>query len=77
MNGDYRATTMLRRLGGMTVMCTAPECFTRDERSACSQKEAIQIGLNYMYPEGAGACFADDFVNTPDLPYFEIGRAHV
>ncbi|HEX3596589.1 MAG TPA: hypothetical protein VHU80_15870 [Polyangiaceae bacterium] len=35
------------------------------------QKEAIQIGLNYMYPQGAGACFADDFVDTPDLPYFD------
>ena len=35
------------------------------------QKEAIEVGLNYMYPEGAGACFADDYVNTPDLPYFD------
>jgi polyhydroxybutyrate depolymerase len=35
------------------------------------QSEAIQIGLNYMYPENAGACFADDFTNTPDLPYFD------
>jgi len=35
------------------------------------QKEAIQIGLNYMYPEGAGACFSDDYPNTPDLPYFD------
>jgi poly(3-hydroxybutyrate) depolymerase len=35
------------------------------------EKDAIQVGLNYMYPQGAGACFADDFVNTPDLPYFD------
>jgi polyhydroxybutyrate depolymerase len=41
------------------------------------QKEAIQIGLNYMYPNNAGACFADDFVNTPDLPYFDSLLAQV
>jgi len=35
------------------------------------QKLAIQVGLNYVYPENAGACFADDYVNTPDLPYFD------
>jgi poly(3-hydroxybutyrate) depolymerase len=41
------------------------------------QKEAIQIGLNYVYPQGAGACFADDYVNTPDLPYFDAVLAKV
>lgn len=41
------------------------------------QKEAIQIGLNYMYPENAGACFADDYVDTPDLPYFDSLLAQV
>jgi polyhydroxybutyrate depolymerase len=41
------------------------------------QKDAIQIGLNYVYPKNAGACFADDFVNTPDLPYFDAVLAEV
>ena len=35
------------------------------------QSLAIQVGLNYVYPQNAGACFADDYVNTPDLPYFD------
>ena len=35
------------------------------------QKLAIQVGLNYVYPQNAGACFADDYINTPDLPYFD------
>jgi polyhydroxybutyrate depolymerase len=35
------------------------------------QNVAIQVGLNYMYPQNAGACFADDYINTPDLPYFD------
>ncbi len=33
------------------------------------QDEAIQIGLSYVY--SGGACFEDDYVNTPDLPYFD------
>jgi polyhydroxybutyrate depolymerase len=35
------------------------------------EKVAIQVGLNYVYPKNAGACFADDYVNTPDVPYFD------
>lgn len=35
------------------------------------QSVAIQVGLNYVYPVNAGACFADDYANTPDLPYFD------
>jgi poly(3-hydroxybutyrate) depolymerase len=41
------------------------------------QKLAIQVGLNYVYPQNAGACFADDFVNTPDLPYFDAVLAQL
>jgi poly(3-hydroxybutyrate) depolymerase len=33
--------------------------------------DAIQIGLSYVWPDGAGACFADGYTNTPDLPYFD------
>jgi polyhydroxybutyrate depolymerase len=41
------------------------------------QKLAIQVGLNYVYPQNAGACFADDYVNTPDLPYFDAVLAQL
>jgi poly(3-hydroxybutyrate) depolymerase len=41
------------------------------------QKLAIQVGLNYVYPQNAGACFADDFANTPDLPYFDAVLAQL
>jgi polyhydroxybutyrate depolymerase len=36
-----------------------------------SNKLAIQIGLSYVWPQGGGACFADDGADTPDLPYFD------
>ena len=38
---------------------------------------AIQIGLSYVWPQGAGACFADGFSDTPDLPYFDAILAEV
>ncbi len=41
------------------------------------ETEAIQVGLDYMYPENAGACFADDYVDTPDLPYFDAVLAQL
>jgi|HubBroStandDraft_1064217.scaffolds.fasta_scaffold30758_3 poly(3-hydroxybutyrate) depolymerase len=39
--------------------------------------QAILIGLSYVWPKGAGACFADGFSNTPDLPYFDSILAEV
>jgi poly(3-hydroxybutyrate) depolymerase len=42
-----------------------------------SQSVAIQVGLSYVYPNAAGACFADDFPDTPDLPYFDAMLAAV
>jgi polyhydroxybutyrate depolymerase len=33
------------------------------------QADAIEIGLSYVFD--GGACFADDYVNTPELPYFD------
>ena len=36
-----------------------------------NNQQAIQIGLSYVWPEGGGACFYDNGVNTPDLPYFD------
>jgi poly(3-hydroxybutyrate) depolymerase len=42
-----------------------------------NQSVAIQVGLSYVYPAGAGACFADDFPDTPDLPYFDAMLAEV
>jgi poly(3-hydroxybutyrate) depolymerase len=33
------------------------------------QSEAIQVGLSYVY--SGGACFEDNHVNSPDLPYFD------
>jgi polyhydroxybutyrate depolymerase len=41
------------------------------------QSVAIQVGLSYVYPNNAGACFADDFPDTPDLPYFDTMLAEV
>ncbi|HEY2899767.1 MAG TPA: hypothetical protein VGL59_04255 [Polyangia bacterium] len=35
------------------------------------QDYAIQVGLSYVYPNGAGACFTDQYSDTPDLPYFD------
>ncbi len=33
------------------------------------ETEAIQVGLSYVWH--GGACFADDYTNTPDVPYFD------
>lgn len=35
------------------------------------QSQAIQIGLSYVFPQTAGACFADDTALTPELAYFD------
>ncbi|HVZ75047.1 MAG TPA: hypothetical protein VHJ20_21845 [Polyangia bacterium] len=32
---------------------------------------AIQVGLSYVWPNPGGACFADGYADTPDLPYFD------
>jgi poly(3-hydroxybutyrate) depolymerase len=42
-----------------------------------NQDFAIQVGLSYVYPQKAGACFADGFSDTPDLPYFDAVLAEV
>jgi poly(3-hydroxybutyrate) depolymerase len=39
------------------------------------QDSAIQVGLSYVYDDGA--CFADGYANTPDLPYFDAVLAEV
>jgi poly(3-hydroxybutyrate) depolymerase len=36
-----------------------------------NNKDAIQIGMSYVWPQGGGACFDDDGADTPDLPYFD------
>ncbi len=36
-----------------------------------ANSQAILIGLSYVWPKGGGACFADGYANTPDLPYFD------
>jgi poly(3-hydroxybutyrate) depolymerase len=36
-----------------------------------NNQQAIQIGLSYVWPQGGGACFYEDGVNNPDLPYFD------
>jgi polyhydroxybutyrate depolymerase len=41
------------------------------------QDVAVQVGLSYVYPMGAGACFADETSDTPDLPYFDAVLAEV
>jgi polyhydroxybutyrate depolymerase len=41
------------------------------------QDFAVQVGLSYVYPQNAGACFADGFADTPDLPYFDAVLAEV
>jgi len=33
--------------------------------------EGIAVGLSYVYPDGAGACFADDGANTYEIPYWD------
>jgi polyhydroxybutyrate depolymerase len=41
------------------------------------QDVAVQVGLSYVYPMGAGACFTDGSSDTPDLPYFDAVMAQV
>jgi polyhydroxybutyrate depolymerase len=41
------------------------------------QDQAVLVGMSYLYPEGAGACFADGYGNTPELPYFDAMLAEV
>jgi poly(3-hydroxybutyrate) depolymerase len=41
------------------------------------QAVALQVGLSYVYPNGAGACFADGSADTPDLPYFDAVLAEL
>jgi polyhydroxybutyrate depolymerase len=41
------------------------------------QDVAVQVGLSYVYPNGAGACFADGSSDTPDLPYFDAVMAEL
>lgn len=33
--------------------------------------EGIAVGLSYVYPDGAGACFADEGDNTYEIPYWD------
>ncbi|HET9952853.1 MAG TPA: hypothetical protein VFQ61_00035 [Polyangiaceae bacterium] len=42
-----------------------------------ASSEAIAVGLSYVYPDGAGACFADDGENTYELPYWDAVYAAV
>jgi polyhydroxybutyrate depolymerase len=35
------------------------------------ETQAIQVALSYLATSKGGACFADDFVNPPDLEYFD------
>ncbi len=37
----------------------------------------IRVGLSYMWGDGQGACFQDDGVNTPDIPYFDAAYADI
>src|SRR5579872_7092363 len=41
------------------------------------QDFAVQVGLSYVYSNGAGACFTDQYTDTPDLPYFDAVVAEV
>ncbi len=41
------------------------------------QSDAVQVGLSYVYSQGAGACFTDDASDTPDLPYFDAVLAEL
>lgn len=33
--------------------------------------QGIAVGLSYVYPDGAGACFADEYANTYEIPYWD------
>jgi hypothetical protein len=39
--------------------------------------DAISIGLSYVYPENAGACFGDEYENTYELNYWDSVYAEV
>jgi poly(3-hydroxybutyrate) depolymerase len=39
--------------------------------SDADKGNAIAIGMSYVYPDGAGACFADEYENTYEIPYWE------
>jgi polyhydroxybutyrate depolymerase len=36
-----------------------------------AKADAISIGLSYVYPENAGACFGDEYENTYELNYWD------
>ncbi len=40
-------------------------------KGTADQNNVIQVGLSYMWGNGQGACFQDEGVNTPDVPYFD------
>ncbi len=42
-----------------------------------NQDQAVLVGMSYLYPKGAGACFADGYANTPELSYFDTMLADV
>jgi poly(3-hydroxybutyrate) depolymerase len=42
-----------------------------------ANSQAILVGLTYVWPVGAGACFAQGYANTPDLPYFDSALADI
>ena len=33
--------------------------------------EGIAVGMSYIYPDGAGACFGDEYENTYEVPYWD------
>lgn len=33
--------------------------------------EAFTVGLSYVYPQGAGACFGDEYENSYEVPYWD------
>jgi len=41
------------------------------------ETQAIQVALSYLATSKGGACFADDFVNPPDLEYFDAVLAEL
>ena len=44
---------------------------------ATGETQAIQVALSYLATSKNGACFADDFVNPPDLEYFDAVLAEL
>jgi poly(3-hydroxybutyrate) depolymerase len=49
----------------------------RDMLPDSGEGQAIQVGLSYVYPDGAGACFQDEGANTYELPYFDAVYAEI